>query len=199
MIRLGITGGLGSGKSLALKVLREQGIPVEDADRIAKELISRQEDLKKKISFQFGEDIYSKGELNRALLAERAFSCRVNQETLNSLVHPAVRDAVQNFFRKTEELGHPLAAVEASVLLEAGHADAYDRILLITADEPVRLARALLRSGLSEEQIRARMALQMPEEQKRKLCHSVIENNGSPDQLKMALLDLLERLLNPDR
>ncbi len=195
MVKVGVTGGLGSGKSAWLELLHRRGIPVADADQIAKRCLEDNAGLMHEIKRRFGEDLYAQGKLNRAALAGRAFTDRAAQEELNHLVHPVVAQEISLFFQKCEKAGHKLAAVEASMLLEAGHASVYDRIVLVTAPEKLRVHRALERGSLSREQILSRMALQMPEEKKRGYAHLIIENTGTLLEMEADLDEQLEILL----
>ena len=196
MIRLGITGGLGSGKSVALEFFAKQGFPTIDADELAKNCLQDNENLKTKIKFQFGDDTYENNHLNRKILAERAFNCEINQKTLNEMVHPVVHQETITFFNNAEKKNHKLAVVEASMLFEAGHIEVYDHILLITANKEMRIERALLRKNLNREQILSRMNFQMSEEEKSALAYTVIHNNGSIENLEKELSNFLYKLLN---
>lgn len=194
MLRLGISGGLGSGKSYARNFFSAMGFPTADADELAKKCLQKNEELKNNIRFQFGPETYDNGVLNRQVLAERAFSCQVNQQALNDLVHPTVADEIRRFFDTAENNSHKLAVVEASMLFEAGHADIYNRILLITAEQNIRIERALERGRLNREQILSRMAMQMPEKKKAALSQYVIHNNGTLTEFDAALKQFLEIL-----
>ena len=196
MIRLGITGGLGSGKSVALEFFAKQGFPTIDADELAKNCLQDNENLKTKIKFQFGDDTYENNRLNRKVLAERAFNCEINQKTLNEMVHPVVHQETITFFNNAEKKNHKLAVVEASMLFEAGHIEVYDHILLITANKEMRIERALLRKNLNREQILSRMNFQMSEEEKSALAYTVINNNNSIENLEKELSNFLYKLLN---
>lgn len=195
MIRLGITGGLGSGKSRTAEYFSRLGAVVWDADAVAKTLLSEDSDLRYDIEKEFGEDIYgADGMPDRKRLAARAFSDKERQQKLNALVHPAVRRYLRERFSEEAAENTPLVAVEASMLLESGSASDYDVILVVTADDNVRIERALERGNLTEDQIRRRMNLQMPQDDKIKYADFVIDNNGSLNELKSRCYDIYREI-----
>lgn len=189
MLSIGLTGGLGSGKSLVAKFFYEQGANILDADNIAKSLIKVKPELIEKIKLEFGDDCYIEGNLQKAVLAERAFNSPESIEKLNSISHPALKDHLKKYVKAFEAIPGVLI-VEAAVLLEAGFEDLFDKIILVTADEDIRFKRAFARGNMFEKSIRERMALQMPEEEKRKLVDLVIENNGEKEQLKKKCIEI---------
>ncbi len=185
MIKLGITGGLGSGKSLAAEFFKEFGAIIYDADLIAKTLINENPELQERLKIVFGEEIFEKGgKLNRSMLAEAAFSSRLKQQVLNDIIHPYVLHKLEEICRHEKERGTSFLAIEASMLFEAKSEKQYDAILVVTASEETRLKRSLKRSTLTLEQIQKRMDLQMPEEDKISRADYVIYNEGTPLELK---------------
>ncbi len=196
MICLGITGGLGSGKSTVACFFEEWGAEVHDADTIAKTLLNTDARLKREIQSFFGEDIYSeKGELRPGLLADKAFSSRKYQHKLNALVHPRVEEKIREIRRDVQKKGTRLLVIEASMLFEAGTEKEYNAVLVITAPQSVRLERALHRGTLTKEQILFRMSLQMPEEEKIRRADYVIHNDGSLDMLKTKTREIYQTLM----
>lgn len=185
MIAIGVTGGLGAGKSAAMKIFYELGANILNADDIAKHLIKVDKELIEQVKSAFGEDCYIDGELQTAVLAARAFSTPENLETLNAISHPALKNRLRMYIAATKKVPGVLM-VEVAILLEADYKDLFDKILLITADDDIRFERAACRGTISEESIKERMALQMPEKEKRKHADLVIENNGGVDALRDA-------------
>ena len=183
MLTIGVTGGLGSGKSAAMKIFLELGANILNADDIAKQLLKVDKELVEKVKTTFGDDCYLNGELQTAVLAARAFHSPEDLKKLNAISHPALKNHLEKYTKATKAISGVLM-VEVAILLEAGYQDIFDKVLLITADEEVRLQRALVRGRIPEENIRERMALQMPEEDKRKYADHVIENNGDESALK---------------
>lgn len=187
---LGITGGIGCGKSFVSSILKEcYSIPVYDCDREAKRLMSSDEGIRGKLIGLVGEEVYSGEVLNRKLLADFLFSNADNAQCVNAIVHPAVWS---DFLRWAEDQRCPLVALESAILFECGFNARMDYVLFVDAPEDVRLHRAMQRDSASEEQIRARMNMQHPEEY-RQLSDFIVDNSRSDDK---SLLEVLNRILN---
>ena len=172
ILTLGITGGIGSGKSYVARLLAERGIPVYDTDSRAKALYDEDSTLREELIKRFGDRLYATadGRLDRSVLAEIIFSDRAQLERINTLVHPAVR---RDFLRWRKALiteGFGLCAIESALLLDAG-LDAYaDRSIAVVASDDLRLERAMKRDGVQQEAIRARMAHQLPQQEMIRRC-----------------------------
>jgi dephospho-CoA kinase len=187
---LGITGGIGCGKSFVSSILKEcYSIPVYDCDREAKRLMSSDEGIRRKLIGLVGEEVYSGEVLNRKLLADFLFSNADNAQCVNSIVHPAVWS---DFLRWAKVQQCPLVALESAILFECGFNARMDYVLFVDAPEDVRLHRAMQRDSASEEQIRARMSMQHPEEY-RQLSDFIVDNSRSDDK---SLHEVLNRILN---
>lgn len=187
---LGITGGIGCGKSFVSSILKEcYSIPVYDCDREAKRLMSSDEGIRRKLVALVGEEVYSGEVLNRKLLADFLFSNADNAQCVNAIVHPAVWS---DFLRWAKDQRCPLVALESAILFECGFNARMDYVLFVDAPEDVRLHRAMQRDSASEEQIRARMNMQHPEEY-RQLSDFIVDNSRSDDK---SLLEVLNRILN---
>ena len=187
MYKLGITGGIGSGKSTAAKFFMRKGSVVFDADVEAKKYIQKTESLQKILIHNFGSKITTDNHLNLNKLSEIVFSSVKNQTLLNDIVWPKVSLIMNNAASKAEGENIKLFIVDAALLLEAEFTEFFDSILLITAKKCVRYNRILLRKNIPEDQIEKRMALQMPEYQKKKLVPTTIENNGDIPELNSKL------------
>jgi len=185
MLTVGVTGGLGSGKTAAMKIFLELGANILNADDIAKQLLKVDKTLVEKIKSTFGDDCYVNGELQTAVLASRAFHTPEDLKKLNAISHPALKAHLEKYTTLTSAVPGVLM-IEVAILFEAGYQNIFDKILLITANEDVRIRRALARGRISEESIKERMALQMPENEKRKQADFVIENNGDEEGLRIA-------------
>ncbi len=194
MIRFGLTGGIGSGKSTVAAFFRKSGYPCFDADTVAKELLDADMAVRAAIEAHFGAGLYADGKLDRAKLAGRAFSSPDKQAILNAIVHPAVEKYFQKAFKELEAAGELALMVEASMLFEADTAQRYTHIIVVTADESLRLERAKKRGFQSETDIRRRMAMQMPEKEKCRRAHDIILNNGSLSELESAWESLWGKL-----
>lgn len=193
MVSVGLTGGLGAGKSFAAKLFLGLGANILNADDIAKNLLRVNPELIQKIKDAFGEDCYEQGELQTAILAERAFKDDVTLKTLNAISHPVLRSYLEKYITAFKTLPGVLI-VEVAILFEADFQDLFDTSLLVTASEEQRLARALSKGVLTESSIRERMALQMPENEKMRLAEFVIENNGSENDLLVACKSFLDKI-----
>lgn len=193
MVTLGVTGGLGSGKSTACKFLAEKGAYVLDADLIAKKLMESDPQIRDEIIEAFGSDVYKDGKLDTQKLAQRAFASEVDQRLLNDIVHPRVVDYFQEKVDKLRSK-YELIVLDAPLIFESGFDSRLDHTLLIYTKYKIRLERALRRGNLSREDILRRIDLQMPEEDKRELAEFVIENNGAEEQLKSAVDELYDKL-----
>lgn len=173
-LRIGITGGIGSGKSTVAKVFEVLGIPVYYADEAAKRIMNEDEPLKQLIIQHFGAAAYKNNLLDRQYLAGQVFDNKEKLELLNSLVHPAtIRDGEAWMHKQTA----PYAIKEAALIFESGTQDQLDYIIGVSAPAPLRILRAMKRDGSSRDQVLARMSKQIQEEIKIRLCDFVIYND----------------------
>lgn len=193
MVTLGVTGGLGSGKTTACKFLAAKGAYVFDADQVAKRLLETDTEIQRQISEAFATDIFKDGKIDTAKIARLAFANEASQRLLNDIVHPRVMEAFQ---QTVHEVGdkYPLIVVDAPLIFESGFDSRLDHTLLIYTKYKIRLERALRRGNLSREDILRRMELQMPDEEKRELATFVIENNGTEEELRLAVEKLYDQL-----
>lgn len=174
MLKVGLTGGIGSGKSTVAKIFELLGTPVYYADEAAKKLMNTDENLKKAILEQFGEASYKNNELDRQYLASIVFSNKEKLELLNSLIHPVtIRDA-QEWIAQ-----HQAAYVikEAALLFESGAAAHLDIVVGVYAPQHIRVKRVMDRDRLPVDEVMKRISRQIDEEMKMKLCDHIITNN----------------------
>lgn len=199
VVIIGITGGIGSGKSTIANWVREKGYSVLSSDEIAKQEMSSNKELKNKLINEFGENIYlESGELNKSLLSDLIFDINNSQvKKINQIVHPY---AIESIMKQLEELansGNKRIFVESALMYESGMAEGYDYILTVFTGEEKVIERVQSRSGLSEEKIRTIMKSQLNPIEKKKLADFVIENNGTVDELRASfetLFPILEIL-----
>jgi len=191
MLKVGLTGGIGSGKSLVAKMFRLLGVPVLHADDIARQLMEEDETLRAALVEAFGTEVYQKGRLNRPFLASVVFGNKAQLERLNSLVHPATI-AYGNRWAAAQKA--PYVLKEAAIFFESGSYREMDRMIGVYAPAEMRLQRAMQRDGATEEQIRQRMAQQMDEEEKMSRCDYIIRNDGTASVIEQ-VLRLHEQLL----
>ncbi len=176
MLKVGITGGIGSGKSLVCKVFATLGVPVFDADATAKKIMEEDIDLMDKIKKQFGDNTYTNSKLNRAVLADMVFNDPKKLQLLNSLTHPATIAAAAKW---TAAQTAQYCIKEAALLFEAGTAKGLDYIIGVYAPNAVRIQRVMQRDNTTRENVLARMDKQLDESLKMKLCNYVIVNDNS--------------------
>ena len=174
-MRVGITGGIGSGKSMVAKVFEVLGIPVYYADDAAKRLMNEDEALQQQLIASFGDAIYTNGLLNRKVLATLVFNDTKKLSLLNSIVHPVTIKDGEAWMKKQVA---PYTIKEAALIFESGANKYLDKVIGVYAPAPLRLQRVMLRDNLPEEAVKARMEKQMEEETKMGLCDYIINNNG---------------------
>ena len=179
MKKIGITGGIGSGKSIVTQLLDVLGYPIYDSDYYAKWLMHNSEDLRKSLQNEFGDDIYIDGLLNRPKLASIVFADPTRLKTLNSIVHPSVR---AHFAQWAQEQTAKLVFIESAIMFDAGLDRLLDEVWVVTAPKEERVARAMARDKSTSEQIEARMGNQMTEEAMIERSQRVIRN-GAGDVL----------------
>lgn len=173
MMVVGLTGGIGSGKSTIAKAFAALGIAVFNSDEQAKALIATDAQVKERIIAAFGEEAYHNGEYNRAYIAQIVFNNSEKLAILNGIVHPAL---AKYFKRWAKEQTSPYVLKEAAILFESGSYKDCDYIITVTAPEEVRIARVMARDHCTEAQVRARMAQQWSDAQRIALSNAVIEN-----------------------
>ena len=176
MLRIGVTGGIGGGKSLVCNILEKMGVPVYYADQEARRLMNGRPELREGISRLLGPEAYRAGELDRQRVASMVFADPVLLDELNKLVHPAVHEDFYEWTRLQE--GKPVVAEEAALLFESGAYRMLDRNILVSAPEDLRLRRVMQRDGVGRQEVLQRMRRQMDEESKKELADEVILNDG---------------------
>lgn len=180
---IGITGGIGSGKSLVSELFSSLGYPSYNSDKEAKRLYITPE-IKKEVISIFGEGIYSGNALNKAVLASKAFSNKILLEKLNQLIHPAVGVHFQNWL---EEQDSNLVFKEAAVLIESGAYKSCNVILTVSAPESLRIARVMARDGVSETEVKARMDKQLSDKEREYYADWVILNDETNSVIKQVM------------
>ena len=173
-LKVGVTGGIGSGKSVVCRLLAMLGVPVYDSDAQARQLMSSDPSLVAAIRERFGAESYRDGELDRKYLASRVFGNPVALAALNRIVHPAV---IADFLRWAGECGAEDVGVESAVLFESGLAGAVDEIVAVSSPEELRVERAVRRDRSSEEEVRARIRSQMDDAEREALAGHVVVND----------------------
>lgn len=196
MMIVGLTGGIGSGKSTVANMFRELDVPVYDSDKEAKLLMSTSQRVKESIIDLLGEEAYSGGELNRTFIADKVFKDAKLLEQLNGIVHPAVRD---HFLQWAKAQESPYVIQETALIFENGAQDKYNYTILVTAPRETRIQRVVDRDRVEEQAVVNRMQNQLEDEKKRVLADFSIENlqlektKGKVKELHLKLLALASK------
>lgn len=180
MLRIGLTGGIGSGKSTVAKIFASLGIPVYYSDEENKRLMNEDESVKSAILQHFGADSYKEGKLDRRYIASQVFGNKEKLELLNSITHPAVIRHAAQWMKRQEELYSdtvPYAIKEAALIFESGSDKGLDLIIGVWSPEQLRIHRVMERDGVSKEEVLRRMEGQMDEDEKMKRCDFLIHND----------------------
>jgi len=176
MLRIGLTGNIGSGKSTVSKIFEVLGVPVFSSDEVGKSLYAR-DDVKKHLRRLFPKrDFYPDGQLDKSALANFIFSDNEALRLINQMMHPLVEEEFQRWAAKQSK--HPYVIQESAILFEHGLEHRFDAMILVAAPETIRLQRVMKRDNANRESVEARMNNQMDEEYKRKLSRFVVENDG---------------------
>ena len=190
MLRIGLTGGIGSGKSTVARIFEVLGIPVYYADAAARRLMNEDEELKKNIINHFGNESYVNSQLNRPYIASIVFNDKGKLELLNSLTHPAT---ISDANKWMQEQTSPYIIKEAALIFESGSAEHLDHVIGVYTPAPLRIQRIMDRDRITKEEVLQRMNRQMDEDKKMKLCDFVISNDDK-QLLIPQVLQLHEKL-----
>jgi dephospho-CoA kinase len=187
-IKIGITGGIGSGKSVVSKLLQLMGVPVYIADVESKRLTETDPDIRAALISLLGDEVYQDGKLNRPLLASYIFGNKDNLTMVNGIIHPRIKDDFRRWAQSHSS--YPIVGIEAAILIEAGFTEDVDQVVLVYAPQEIRLRRAVSRDACAAEQVQQRMRNQMPDEDKMAFAHHIIYNDD-----KQALIPQLGALI----
>lgn len=194
MIKLGVTGGIASGKSVVASVFRTMGVPVYFTDDRAKELMVIDSGVKTDLINLLGEDAYlPNGTLNKKKIADFLFANKENANLINQIVHPRVKSDFMRWASMHEENNEPLVVMECAILIEANFLDAVDKSILVYAPLDVRINRAIARDNSTKELIEQRIKAQFPEEEKIARVDYVIHNDGN-HLLLPQIMQILDQL-----
>ena len=188
---VGLTGGIGSGKTTIANFFKELGVPIYIADTEAKALMNRSKVIKRKLIALFGDNAYQNGKLNRDFLSKKIFNNKDLLQKMNAIVHPKVASHFNRWVKKQEA---PYVISEAAILFENGSYTKYDYIITVTAPEEVRLKRVMSRDNSSKEKIKSVMNNQWKDEEKIKLSDYVIQNINL-EEAKAQVLQIHQNLL----
>lgn len=184
-IKVGITGGIGSGKSVVSKLLGIMGVPVYISDIEAKRITQTDEQIRQGLCALVGQDVFQDGELNRPLLASYMFGHSGHVKAVNEIIHPRVKDDFRQWTARLE--GKPLVGMESAILVESGFRDEVDFLVMVYAPLEVRVERAIKRDCSSRELVMKRIESQMSDEAKRNYADFVIMNDDETPLIPQVL------------
>ncbi len=197
MLRIGLTGGIGSGKSTVAALLAEAGIPIIDADKIAREIVEPGQPALAELAEAFGTDILTEdGTLHRQALAAKAFANSDATATLNKITHPRIEQRTQQLFAEAETAGHRLAVWDMPLLVDKGYHTHMDAVIVVDVDAETRIQRLVNHRGLDEADARRRITAQISDEERRKAATYIIDNNGTAADLAPQVEKIMNQLLS---
>jgi dephospho-CoA kinase len=173
-IIIGLTGGIGSGKSTVAKIFAQLGIPVLDADATAKAIMNEDRSVKTKLIELFGEDAYKENQLNRPYIAQIVFEDAFKLQQLNAIIHPITIQYAKEWASKQSA---PYVIKEAALFFESGSSEGVEKIIGVTAPKHIRIQRVMQRDQMTREDVIKRMEHQLEDSLKMKLCDWVIQND----------------------
>ena len=194
MLKIGITGGIGSGKTTVCKLFEKLGVPVYYADDWAKWLMNNHKSLKRQLISNFGDKVYVEGMIDRKFLAAIVFADQAKLNQLNQIVHPVVFDHLMNWQNEQEQKDVPFTLKEAALLYESGSYKKLDKIIVVTAPIELRIKRVMQRDQTDEKSVQNRIDKQMSQEEKVSRADFVIENIQW-ETLNIQVSDIYEKLL----
>jgi dephospho-CoA kinase len=191
---VGLTGGIGSGKSTVARIIREQGIPVIDADQLAREVVEPGLPAHTDIARAWPEVIGPDGHVDRKKLAGVVFNDEVSRRRLEAITHVRIRERIDAAIAALASAGHALVFVEAALLVETGSHERYDGLVVVAASEEAQLDRVVARDGCTREAALARLRSQKPLADKMRAASHVIDNQGDVDGTRIQTLQMLQSL-----
>lgn len=195
MLVAGLTGGIGCGKSTASECFIALGVPVIDADHVARQVVEPDSEALGKIASHFGDQlIQADGTLNRPALRRIVFDNERERNWLEALLHPLIRDRILDTLEQLDQDGHSYAILASPLLLETDQHLLISRVIVVDVPESTQVERTMQRDGMEEAQVRQILAAQMDRNERLEHADFVLDNNGSPEQLKQAVAELHPKL-----
>ncbi|RMG19581.1 MAG: dephospho-CoA kinase [Deltaproteobacteria bacterium] len=191
---IGLTGGIGTGKSTVARMLAEHGATVVDADALAREVVAPGQPALEAIRARFGPEVLTpEGHLDRAALGRIVFSDPEARRALEAITHPRIAELAQRRIETARRRGDPIVVYDAALIVEKGLQDAFDGLLVVRTDPATQIARVMARDGIGREEAAARIAAQLPIEEKVKVADWVIDNSGSLSETRRQVDALWEK------
>jgi len=194
MLKVALTGGIGSGKSTVAEMLEECGAIVIDSDQLSRDVIERGTPGYESVLAEFGDEILTDGEINRAALAEIVFKDQKKRELLEGIIHPLVRDRAESLMRNVPN--NSIVVNQIPLLVETDGAKRFDYVITVSASEDIRRKR-LIERGMKEYEIAKRLQAQVDDRAREAIADHVLTNNGSLDDLQRSVEDLWSLHLKP--
>lgn len=193
---VGLTGGIGSGKSTVARMFAELGVPIVDADQVSREVVEPGSDGLREIVAAFGEEVLdAEGRLDRAKLGARVFGDETARKRLEAILHPRIGARSMERLMALSKEGHPYALYEAALLVENGSHRMMGALIVVAANEATQIARVRARDGLDEEGARARIASQLPLADKVAVADYVVHNDGPLEATRLRVEEVHRELL----
>jgi len=183
MWKIGVTGGIGSGKSTVSQRLQDLGAVIIDADKVAREIVEPGQPALKELDAAFAGVLNEDGTLNRAELARQAFATPEATEKLNSITHPRIRERTNALFAQAEQAGEDVVVYDMPLLIENGETSRVDHVLVVDAPDEVRVRRLVESRGLDESDAKARIKAQIDRDSRLAAADTVMDNGGTVDEL----------------
>lgn len=194
-IVIGLTGGIASGKSTVANILKEKGIPIVDADIIAREVVEKGSETLNKLVETFSPAIlHNDGSLDRAALGSIIFHNEEKRQLLNSIMHPSIRKRMKEKTAQYLQEGYSVVVMDIPLLFESKLTHLVDKTIVVYVDEEVQLKRLMERNTLSKDEALARIHSQMPLKEKKNLADFVIDNNGSLNETTTQLQEIIQKI-----
>ena len=194
MLKVGVTGGIGSGKSTVSRFFSALGVPVCDSDQRAKSLMQYDDSIRSKIKIEFGDNAYHKNELNRSYLAEIVFKNESKLKQLNAIVHPVVKTDFINWLSQNSNA--KLIIKEAAIMIESGAYKDLDKLIVVNASRNQKIKWIKQRDHLSLDDIENRIQNQLSDEIRNQYADFIIENNSGIMELKQQVLSIYNKLID---
>lgn len=195
MLKIGLTGGIGAGKSTAAALFTARGIPVIDSDVVAREIVEPGQPALEALRERFGESVLKDGELDRAELARLAFADAESTRALNDIMHPAIAQRTRELF--AEHADAPIVVHDVPLLAENGLGDDYDLVVVVDVPAEVRLQRLVELRGMDEADARQRILRQASDDQRQAIADVVLDNSGTPEEFEERFADAFQNVIEP--